>query len=88
MIPSGPLRSRGANQLGRRVFATRFDPEQHEPMHLVVRNVNRWDDATARQPYALAVALWRSEPQGELYAELEARLEAVIELPVEIEITA
>jgi len=55
-------------------------------MHLVVRNINRWDTATARQPYALAVAMWRTETQGELYAELEAQLEAAVELPVEIEL--
>lgn len=84
--PSTPVRSSGANQLGRRVFAQRFDPERHEPMYLVVRNANRWDDSTALQSYAIAVAMWRTEAQDELYAELEARLEAVVELPVEIEL--
>ena len=86
LVPSTPVRSRGANQLGRRTFAHRFDPAQHEPMHLLVRNTNRWDDATDVQPYALAVALWRTETQEELYVELEARLEAVVELPVEIQL--
>lgn len=84
--PSAPVRSRGANQLGRRVLAHRFDPECHEPMFLVVRNLNRWDDSTSVQPYALAVAMWRTEAQGELYAEMEARLEAVVELAVEVEL--
>ena len=55
-------------------------------MLLVVRNINRWDDMGAEQPYALAVALWRDEDQPELHAELETQLEAVIEVPVEVEI--
>lgn len=84
--PSTPNRSRGTNQLGRRVFAHRFQSELHEPMHLVVRNMNRWDDPTAAQRYAMAVAMWRTETQDELYAELEARLEAVVEVPVQIQL--
>lgn len=84
--PSSRLRSRGANQVGRRTFTQRFSSERHEPMHLVVRNTNRWDDVTSRQTYALAVAMGRTETQGELYAELEAQLEAVVELPIEIEL--
>ena len=55
-------------------------------MYLVVRSVNRWDDQTANQDYALAVALWRSDDQAEIHTELETRLEAVVELPVEIEL--
>jgi Subtilase family len=86
LIPSTPVRSRGANQVGRTTFSHRFKPDRHEPMHLVVRNINQWDDSTARQPYALAVAMWRTETQAELYAELEAQLEAVVELPIEIEL--
>lgn len=57
-------------------------------MYLVVRNTNRWDDSGATQPYALAVAMWRTDAQGELYAELEASLEAIVELPVEIQLEA
>ena len=53
---------------------------------LVVRNINRWDDDGAEQPYALAVALWRDEGRPELHAELQTRLEAEAEIPVEIEI--
>jgi hypothetical protein len=86
--PSTAVRSRGANQLGRRVFAQRFDMDRHEPMYLVVRNTNRWDDSGATQPYALAVAMWRTDAQGELYAELEASLEAIVALPVEIQLEA
>ncbi|HWI04015.1 MAG TPA: hypothetical protein VNT52_09345, partial [Acidimicrobiales bacterium] len=85
LLPTPSIRSAGANQLGRKVFSHRFDSE-HEPVHLVIRNTNRWDDDTATQPYALAVVLWRTEAQEELYVELEARLQAVIELPVEIEL--
>ena len=84
--PGTEARSRGANQLGRRTFRNRLDSERDSPMFLVVRNVNRWDDDGATQPYSLAVALWRDEQQAELHAELEAQLEAVVELPVEIEI--
>jgi hypothetical protein len=87
LVPSKTARSRGANQLGRVTFSQRFATDRHEPVHLVVRNVNRWDDPTATQTYAVAVAMWRSEAHGELYADLEAQLEAVIEVPVEIEIT-
>jgi hypothetical protein len=83
--PSSRLRSRGANQLGRATFTQRFDPARHEPLHLVIRNVNRWADSTSQQPYALAVAMWRTESQGELYAELAAQLEAVVEVQIEVE---
>jgi pimeloyl-ACP methyl ester carboxylesterase len=87
LIPASAIRSRGANQLARATFGQRLDPDRHEPTFLVVRNVNRWDDSTAKQPYAIAVALWRSEAHGQLYVDLEARLEAVVELPVEIELS-
>jgi hypothetical protein len=55
-------------------------------MYIVVRDVNRWEDESASQAYALAVSLWRSADQAEVYAELEAQLEAVVELEVEIEV--
>ncbi|MDP9387123.1 MAG: S8 family peptidase [Actinomycetota bacterium] len=84
--PPTQVRSRGANQLGRRVFAQRLDAGRDCPMFLVVRNVNRWEDTTASEPYALSVALWRDEGHQELHAELEAQLEVVIELPVEVEL--
>jgi len=85
LVPTTQTRSRGTNQLGRRVFHHRLNASD-EPMFLVVRNINRWDDDTARQPYALAVALWRDEGRPELHAELQALLETEVELPVEIEI--
>lgn len=85
LVPTIQTRSRGANQLGRKVFHHRLNASD-QPMFLVVRNINRWDDDTTRQPYALAVALWRDEGQPELHAELQALLEAEVELPVEIEI--
>lgn len=84
--PPTQVRSRGANQLGRKVFAQRLDAERDCPMFIVVRNINRWEDQTAKEPYALSVALWRDEGHQELHAELEAQLEAVVELPVEVEL--
>lgn len=84
--PSSRVRSAGANQLGRAEFRTRLDSGRHLPMFVVVRDVNRWEDDTAAQPYALAVAMWRSAEHAELYAELEAQLEAIVELPVEVEL--
>lgn len=84
--PSTQVRSRGANQLGRRVFSQRLDPERDCPMYLVVRSINRWDDSTGSEDYALAMALWRDEDRFELHAELEAQLEAVVEIEVEIEL--
>ena len=83
--PSTRTRSRGANQLGRKIFHQRLDASD-SPMFLVVRHINRWDDDGAEQSYALAVALWRDDDRPELHAELEAQLEAVIEVPVEVEI--
>lgn len=83
--PSGQIRSRGANQLGRRTFKQRWQKEDL-PCYLIVRNVNKWDDPTATQSYAAAVALWHSREESRIFAELEALLEAVIEVPVEIEL--
>jgi hypothetical protein len=84
--PPSQVRSRGANQRGRRVFAQRLDAGRDCPMFIVVRNISRWEDQTASEPYALSLALWRDEGHPELHAELEAQLEAVIELPVEVEL--
>jgi hypothetical protein len=53
-------------------------------MFVAVRDVNRWDDDTAMQSYGLAVAVWRSSEQGDVYSELEAKLEAVVEVEVEV----
>ena len=86
LTPTTQTRSRGANQLGRKVFHQRLDASTDSPMFLAIRNINRWDDDAAEQSYALAVALWRDEDQPELHAELQALLEAVVEIPVEIEL--
>jgi hypothetical protein len=84
--PSTQVRSRGANQLGRRVFSQRLKPERDDPMFIVVRNTNRWEDSGATEHYSLSVALWRDDDHQGLHAELEAQLEAVVELPVEVEL--
>ena len=84
--PGTKARSRGANQLGRKTFRQRLQPNKDSPMFLVVRNVNRWDDKDAFQPYSLAIALSRDEEHADLHAELAVQLEAVVELPVEIEL--
>ena len=84
--PSTQYRSRGANQLGRKVFHQRLDSPKDTPMFLVVRNTNRWDDEHGEQSYAMAVAVWRDEDKPEVHSELQARLEAVLEVPIEIEI--
>ena len=86
--PAVTVRSRGANQLGRCTFSQRLNADRHDPAFLVVRNVNRWDDDAQTQGYALAVAMWRTDDHGELFAELEAKLESVIEVPIEIELEA
>jgi hypothetical protein len=82
--PATQIRSAGTNQLGRTEFRTRLDPDRHSPMFVAVRDVNRWDDDTAMQSYGLAVAVWRSSEQGDVYSELEAKLEAVVEVEVEV----
>jgi hypothetical protein len=84
--PPNKVRSRGANQLGRKRFSHRWDRQRDTPMYLVVRNVNRWDVEGANQGYGLAVALWRTEDRAELFTELEAQLEAVLEVPIEVEV--
>ena len=86
LTPSTTVRSRGANQLGRKVFHQRLDEDKHSPIHLVVRNVNRWGDPDGHERYAVAVALWRDEHKPELHAELAAELEAVVEVEAEIEV--
>jgi hypothetical protein len=84
--PPTQTRSRGANQLGRKVFNQRLQADRDTPVYLVVRNVNRWDDPDGDETYGLALSLWRDDDRAEVHAELEAQLEAVIELPVEIEL--
>jgi hypothetical protein len=86
LIPPTQTRSRGANQLGRKVFRQKFQADRDTPMYLVIRNVNRWDDPQGGERYGLALSLWRDEHHAEVHTELEHQLEAVVELPVEIEI--
>lgn len=85
LVPSTQIRSRGANQLGRRTFKQKWQDEDL-PCYLIVRNVNKWDDPTSTQSYAASVALWHSQEDSQVFAELETQLEAVVEVPVEIEI--
>lgn len=85
---SAQFRSRSANQLGRWTISQRLSASDDLPMHIVVRSVNRWCDATASQDYALAVSLARDVERGEIYAELANRLESVIEVELEAEAEA
>ncbi len=82
LSPSGQVRSRGANQLGRKRFGQRLKDGDGDTYHLVVQCRRVWASSTFRQSFGVAVALWRDEDQGEIYDELRAR----VEVPVEIEI--
>lgn len=82
--PGPSIRSRGANQLGRRVFRQRLPREEDGSYLLVVRNTNGWATEGSVQPYAVAVALWRDPDRTPLYGELQTRLE----VPVEVEVIA
>jgi hypothetical protein len=79
--PSATVRSRGANQLGRRTFRRRFT-DADAPLMLVVRNTNRWALQEDRQDYAVTVTLERDESNEPIYADLRA----AVTLPIEIEI--
>lgn len=83
---SATLRSRSANQLGRRRFSRKFSLPDDAPLHLVVRSVNRWCGSDLTQPYGLAVSLRRDIDQPEIYSELWADLEAVVEVDTEVEV--
>lgn len=84
--PPRTTRSRGANQVGRKIFHQRLRSERDSPLYVVVRSLNRWDDPDGEESYGLALGLWRSEDQGEIHAELEVELESVIEVPLEVEV--
>lgn len=86
MEPSTRVRSAGSNQVGRLVFRQALRREDGESFLLLVQNTNRWGIAGTTEPYGLAVAVWRSEGQAEVYAELEAELEAQARVLVEAEI--
>jgi subtilisin family serine protease len=80
--PPGKARSKGANQLGRKILSQRLRGDDGNTYHLVVQCRRRWAPEEAQQRYALAVCLWRSEDRAEIYDEIRGR----VELPVEVEI--
>jgi len=82
LTPTTTVRSRGANQLARKVFAQRLREEDGDTFHLVVQCTSLWRANTDTQSFGLAVALWRSEQHPEIYEEIRAR----VEIPVEIEV--
>jgi hypothetical protein len=81
-------RSVGANQLGRIRFHRKLNREHGTSFLLVVQNTNRWAPQGSSQDYAVAVTLWRSDNEPELYAELAAELQvrAEAELRAETEL--
>jgi len=78
-------RSRGAHQLGIKIFKKPVTQSKGQEIVLVVRNINRWDTPEARQRYAVAVILERDEDRPPLYSELRAQLEVLAEARLEIE---
>jgi subtilisin family serine protease len=89
LSPSGRVRSRGANQLGRIRFGQRLRDDDGDTYHLVVQCRQVWPSATSagfRQSFGLAVALWRDEDHPPIYEELRARAEVSVEVPIEIEV--
>lgn len=82
--PSDKIRSRGAH-----IFATserkhRRRIEDGADYIIAVQNINRWETAETRQPYALAVVLERDRDHDPIYAQLQVALE--VRLPVEVQI--
>ena len=86
MSPSGQVRSRGANQLARKIFGQRLKDDYGDTYHLVVQCRRIWSTSTPTQAFGLAVALWRDEDQRAIYDELRARVEVPVEVPIEIEL--
>lgn len=82
LSPPPTVRSRGTNQLGRRVLRQRLPNEHGTSYFLVVKNTNQWAPEESSQSYALCVVLHRDEDRTPIYAELQAR----IEVPVEVEL--
>jgi len=84
--PPATMRSRGANQLGRKQFAQRLDQSRHgNSWLLVVKNTNYWATPGTMQQYAVAVAFSRDASHREIYADLEARVRIPIAVEVEIQ---
>jgi hypothetical protein len=86
LSPSTTERSAGANQLGRKTFSTVLKREDGESFLLVVKNTRSWAPAGTKQPYAVAVTLWRTDDHGEIYTELEAEIESRLEARAEAEV--
>ena len=86
LSPSGQIRSRGANQLGRVRIAQRLPEGNGDSYHLVVQCRRVWASNTASQSFAIAVALSRDEEHAPIYEELRARTQLAVEAPVEIEL--
>lgn len=82
LTPKAQARSRGANQLGRKVFSQRLTEEDGDAFHLVVQCRSLWRGVSGTQKFGLAVALWRSDGSPEIYNEIRAR----VEVPVEIQV--
>ncbi|MFI8513711.1 S8 family peptidase [Streptomyces sp. NPDC085460] len=77
--PSRMARSAGANQVGRIEWSSalkRFNENASE-LVLAVQNINRWDSAVNRQPYAVAIRFWVSEELPPIYADLRAKVRAM-----------
>ncbi len=83
LTPTAQARSRGANQLGRKVFSQRLTEQDGDTFHLVVQCSSLWRGTAGVQAFGIAVALWRDEGQPEIYQEIRMR----VQLPVEIEVT-
>jgi Subtilase family len=83
--PSARRRSAGANQLGRIRFYRKLNELHGTSFLLVVQNTNRWAPEGSSQDYAVAVTLWRSDNEPELYAELAAELQARAEVELRAE---
>jgi hypothetical protein len=86
LSPSGQIRSRGANQLGRVTIAQRLPDGDGETYHLVVQCRGVWASSTFSQSFAIAVALSRDEAHPPIYEELRTRTRVAVEVPVEIEL--
>jgi subtilisin family serine protease len=77
--PSKPVRSQGANQLGRYVWKQALSRIGDGPQEflLAVQNTRRWVPARSRQAYALAVRFWVEDLLPPVYAEIRSRVPRV-----------
>ena len=86
--PSTRVRSAGTNQHGRITFKRPLRREDGESFLLVIQDTNRWAPAGSMQPYAVAVCVWRTEGEAEVYVQLEAELTLQARILVEAELEA